>query len=553
MNYLMKIYRIILSLIFASVIFYSCTGDFKEMNINPNNPVDVPAINIFTNAIISSVHLELFDLLQVLWCQQWCKVQYTSSDGYSPRDFSTFFDRAYKDGLKNFTLVINKSSEGNNQLLAAAKIMRAWSFMYLTDLFGDVPYTEALQGFRNDGLINPKYDSVESIYSDLLAELEEANILLSGTAINFGSGDILYNGDPVKWRKFANSLKLRLLNRCAGTPWTFTYGMTAPQDSVTTTPGSSALTKVDDQIMVILANPEKYPIFGSNDDNAKLVYPGSQYKNPIFAALDLQPEFGVSETLVDWLKARNDPRLHIYAQPTPNSVAALSLDYSGFQNGRNITSAYYPSISLLGTQIVHNETAPLYVLCFDEVEFINAEYYLRAGNNAAARSAYEAGIAACMERWGLVDGGTVFPSWGNSYNRIIGTTPYSVNYATYLDHSLVVWGGTDSHKFQLICEQKWAAMFGQGIQAYSEVRRTGFPKRIFEYELEGTYYPELGLPVRLTYPTSEEALNTYMLIAAKKAQNIEESNHGMFSTNGTKSQIWWNTRKNPIPRETDVR
>ena len=95
-------------------------------------------------------------------------------------------------------------------------------------------------------------------------------------------------------------------------------------------------------------------------------------------------------------------------------------------------------------------------------------------------------------------------------------------------------------------------MYGQGVQAYAEVRRTGFPERIFEYELEGAYYPNLGLPIRLQYALSEDTYNTNNVAAARLSQNIEAINEGMFSTNGIISQMWWNTRKNPIPIETNV-
>jgi hypothetical protein len=261
----------------------------------------------------------------------------------------------------------------------------------------------------------------------------------------------------------------------------------------------------------------------------------------------------ISETMVDWLNARTDPRIHIYAQPTPNSVVAGDPKYVGFQNGRAITSANFPSISLLGVQVAFTETAPSYVMCYDEVEFIIAEHHMRGGRDGQAKNAYEAGIAASMERWGCDDGGTVYPSWGDAFGSESASTGYPVNYTTYLAQPLVAWGGTDAHKFQLINEQKWAAMFGQGVQAYSEIRRTGFPERIFEYELEGAYYPNLGLPIRLQYALQEETYNTDQLSAAKSAQKVEVSNEGMFSTNGITSQIWWHTRKNPIPTETDVK
>ena len=124
------------------------------------------------------------------------------------------------------------------------------------------------------------------------------------------------------------------------------------------------------------------------------------------------------------------------------------------------------------------------------------------------KTAYEAGIAASMERWGLADGSTVYPSWGKDNTFTTGSTGFPVSYATYLAHPLVAWGGTDAEKFQKICEQRWAAIYGEGVQAYSEIRRTGFPERIFEYELEGSFYPNLGLPIRLQYALSEDTYNT---------------------------------------------
>ncbi len=561
MKYLFKSRMIILGLLLiASGLIWSCTKDFEELNKDPNNPVDVPPINIFTNALQNAINRQLGGWIQHtylgVWSQQWCKVQYIDEDRYMPRDMSGEFQAPYISELKNLTIVIRKASEeGNKRLEAAARIMKVWVFLYLTDCWGDIPYSEALQGFDINGTITPKYDKQSDIYADFLAELDNANTLLEGTTVNFGTGDILYGGDPTLWRKFANSLKLRILNRTAGTPWSFTYDMAGSQPDVVTSPGPAALATADAQIAAILADPNKYPIFESNEDNAFLTYPGLPYRNPIYNTLYTRTDQGISETMVDWLKARNDPRVHIYAQPTPNSVATPPIDYVGFQNGRGITSAPFPEISLLGTKIAYDEHAPVYLMAYDEVEFIKAEHYLRKGNDGAAKTAYENGIKASMERWGLTDGSVVNPTWYDKKNDKIVTeenSPQTVNYADYLSNPLVVWNGTDDHKFQLICEQKWAAIFGQGIEAYTEIRRTGFPERIFEYELEGSFYPNLGLPIRLQYALSEDTYNTANVAAARLDQHIESINEGMFSTDGTKSQVWWHTRKNPIPTETDV-
>jgi hypothetical protein len=543
--------------LFAS-IFSACTKDFEKMNENPNSPVNVPSINILTDAEQKAFSRQMGGWMQHtylgVWCQQWCKVQYIDEDKYMPRDMSGYFQETYVNELKNLTIVIDQATnkENNPSLAAAAKILRAWSFLYITDIWGDIPYTEALQGFSADGTLTPKYDTQESIYTDLSAQLEEANQTLTGTTVNFGSGDLIYGGDPVMWRKLANSLRLRLLNRAAGTPWTFTYDMVGGTQ-VTTDAGPAAMATADATIATMLGDPGTYPVFESNDDNAQIFFPGLPYRNPIFNTLYTRTDQAISETMVNWLKARNDPRIHIFAQPTPNSVEAGAIDYVGFQNGRGVTSALFPEISLLGTKIAYTETAPLYMITFDEVEFIKAEYYMRAANDAAAQAAYEAGVAGSMERWGLADGGTVKASWGDGKVGITqGSDAYAIDYAAYLAEPLVAWGGTAAEKYQKICEQRWAAIYGEGVQAYSEVRRTGFPARMFEYELEGAYYPNLGLPIRVQYALSEETYNTDNLAAAKLDQHIESINEGMFSTNGTTSQVWWHTRKNPIPTETDV-
>lgn len=242
MKYLIKTQALILGLLLMVGLGSSCTKDFEEMNKSPNSPVDVPAMNVFTNAVVNSISRQLGGWMQHTylgpWSQQWCKIQYIDEDRYMPRDMSGEFNAPFTSELKNLQIVIDKSTEsGDDRLLAAAKVLRAWVFLYITDTWGAIPYSEAIQGLYVDGVMTPKYDTQESIYEALLTELEEANVLLAGTSVNFGGGDVLYGGDPVLWRKFANSLKLRILNRAAGTPWSFTYNM-AGGGTVTTTAGA---------------------------------------------------------------------------------------------------------------------------------------------------------------------------------------------------------------------------------------------------------------------------------------------------------------------------
>ncbi len=544
-----------IKLILLTILIFvagSCTKDFEEMNTNPNSPVDVPAINIFTNTIVFQVGQEMAGWMQAYymgnWSQQWSKAQYIDEDKYQVRDMSGYFEGSYTRPLLDLSIVIEKATENDNkELLAAAKIWRAYIFNYLTDCWGDIPYSEALQGLQIDGTITPVYDTQESVYKALIAELEEANSLITSSSLNFGSGDLLFGGDPMAWKKFGNSLQLRILNRAAGTPWSFTYDMVGT-GAFTVDAGAAAMGDADAKIGAILGDASKYPIISSNDDNVKLSYPGLPYRNPVYNLLFSRTDHVTSQTMIDFLNDRTDPRVHIYAQPIPKSLEDGGTPvYNGHQNGLAHAAANFANVSLLGTAVAYDENAPLYIICLDEVEFIQAEYYMRKKDDAKAKSHYEAGIVASMDRWGCIDGGTV------SASNKEGVLPftYDVDYASYLADPLVAWGGETGEKFQKIIEQKWAALYGQGVQAWHEVRRTGFPARVFEYELEDDYTPNMGMPIRVHYSYTEETYNKVNLEDAKARQNIEDMNDGMYSTNGTSSQMWWHTRKNPIPTEID--
>jgi hypothetical protein len=513
MKTLLKFKQIIIMVIAVVFAIGACTKDFEEINTDPNNPTNVPAINIFTDAIIDGVDDWLGGgwinhTYMACWSQQWCKVQYIDEDRYDFRIESVngFFQDPYYTELMDLQVIIEKTADDgedpNPPLHAAARIFKVWIFHQLTDLFGDIPYSEALQGNKAGTSVFPVYDTQESIYMDMLNELEEANTILSTPQLNFGGGDLLYDGDPEAWQRFGNSLYLRLLNRCHG-----------------------AYAGADAKIAQILSNPAQYPIMEEYLDMCALYYPGVlPYRNGTYNTLYTRTDQAISQTMVNWLKARNDPRLPIYAQPlVADSVfgePAPYPTYVGQQNG----AASQPVLaerSMLGHDVAYDPAAPLYLLTYDEVEFIKAEYYLRAGQDGQARQAYEDGITASMDRWGADIG-------------------------TYLSDPLVDWNGGVA-KQKLIMEQKWAAIFGQGVEAYAEVRRTGYPSRIFEYELEQTRYPGKGLPVRLTYPQTEESYNGENLEVAKASQGVQAADDGMFGT-----RLWWNTVAYPIPTTKDL-
>lgn len=482
----------------------SCTENFEEMNKNPNAPTDVPAMNIFTNVEINSVNNWLGGWIQHTylgcWAQQWAKVQYIDEDKYQVR-------AGQQDGMfnanytyqKNLKIVMDKTADyadtettEDDLLHAAAMVLSTWNWMQTTDVFGDIPYTESLGGFEADGSLTPVYDTQESIYMDMINNtLPAANTILGSSSQGFGSGDVIYGGDPGQWQKFTNSLRLRMLTRV-----------------------SEAYGDADAKITEMLGDPAKWPLMASNDDNCTLTYPGVlPYRNPIYNTLYTRTDQAISQTAVNFMKDRDDPRLPVFAQPR-----GLDGEYKGQQNG----AANDPGInnrSLLGIAIAYTSDAPIYLLQYAEVEFFIAEHLARVGGDA--QSHYEAGIRASMDLWGVGDASDA-----------------------YLAHTLVAFDAANA--VELITEQKWMAIFGQGVEAFAEVRRTHTPSRIFEYELEGSEYPGLGLPIRFPYSDGEQSENGINLQDAKSRQNIQSVNDGMFG-----ARVWWDVRVNPIPTETD--
>ena len=501
-----KIAKISLIFLFTLGLGLSCTKNFEEMNTSPNSPTDVPAINVFTNAEVNTVGRWLGGWIQHTylgcWSQQWTKIQYIDEDKYQLRaaQMDDFFGGPYGNCLKNLKIVLNKTADyatttddfRDDALHAAAMILTAWEYAQLTDCFGDVPYFNAIQGFEADGDLTPAYDSQELIYKSLIdTVLVKANEILTGANENFGSGDQIYGGDPALWRKFGNSLRMRLLTRA-----------------------SDAWSQADEKIHAMLTDAATWPVMTSNDDNAKLVYPGeAPYKNPIYNTLFTRTDQGISQTSVDFMKLRNDPRLPVFAQPR-----SLDGEFVGQQNGA-ARQPPIPKRSLLGIAIAYAPDAALNILQYSEVEFYIAEHKVREGENGKVN--YENGIKASLDYWGVGDGAD-----------------------DYLAGTKVAYD--QSKAIELITEQKWIAIFGQGVEAFAEIRRTHTPSRIFEYELEATEYPGRGLPLRLAYSPAEESYNGKNLNEAKTRQGIESIDNGMFG-----AMVWWDTKMHPISSVKD--
>lgn len=478
---------IILSFTISTVLFHACTGDFEEMNTNPNDPVTVSPALLLPNGIQVSVdrwwgHSTRYQRLNIdaamCWIQHLARNIYINAEGDTyeiPLTVSSgTWDALYNDALVNFESMIQLArADGefeNPNYEGVGRVMKSFTFAYMTEVFGPIPYSQALKGADAVERINsPAYDSMEAIYAGLLADLALANELLDvdGPAI---SGDIMFGGDILRWKKFANSLRLKLANRQASKKQ-------AASATIMTT---------------ILSDPDMYPVFTGNDDYAFLMHSdviGS--RNKMFDVFSTRSDWNISTTLINKLLELDDERVRVYAEP------AASGEYAGLPNGLTDAAAATFTASTLGDRFV-KPTAPSVLMTFAELKFIEAEAALKGYIAGDATVLLEEAISASFDQYGL-------------------SMP-----ADYMDRLGVV-------SEEVIMTQKWIALFGQGIEAWTEYRRTGYP--VMPPPHPSSVFTNDGvLPTRIIYPTSEYSLNN---------ENLQQGIQLLGGGDNMQTQLWW--------------
>ena len=214
----MKTNKFYLFLFIGLLFLSSCDEGFEEMNKDPNNPISVPA-DLMLPGITSAAMNNMYSTfvggdMGVAWAQQISKVQYNDEERFYPRNstIDAFWNNMYEDVISDANkMYILAEAEGNNNLMGVALILKAYGFSVVTDCYGMIPFTEALRA--EEGIVSPAYDTQATVYTGILAILDEAAALLgTGGTINADS-DVIYGGDASKWEKFANSLKFRSLMR----------------------------------------------------------------------------------------------------------------------------------------------------------------------------------------------------------------------------------------------------------------------------------------------------------------------------------------------------
>lgn len=491
----MKSFKLIAGVLLPVVLLATaCTKNFDELNDDPNRPkVSTPGVMLgqlqyrIVNTTINEGRFFTHQLMQV-------DAPRSSNSGGGLHRYvinpgaavwSNFY--LYLTDIEDIYRSADSLNEPNYK--AIALIYKCWAYSILTDLYGDVPYSAATKGAEGNFL--PAFDKQSAIYPKLLSDLDQANSLLVKKALTYG-GDMVYNANPagkdpagaiVKWQKFANSLKLRLLLRIFK---------------------RDGDVNVSQQINEILGNAAARPVFTSNDDEAIFKYPGTfPYYNPFYNTRQLEWRDGAyfSKFFMDKLNTDRDPRRYLWATRVPKNGVDT---FSGIESGYPTSVEY-----AVGANSSYVDALKTYqnlgvMMTYAELEFIKAELALRGFNTGSTpKLHYEKGIAASMTQWGATMPSDFTTRPGVAYNA----------------------GAAFDGQLEQIMLQKYIAYFFVDYQSWFEKRRTGYPVLP-----RGTGIPaENQFPVRVPYPSYLQSLNAKSLADAVAGMGGDDTN----------IKVWW--------------
>ncbi len=479
----------ILAITIALILSFGCTEDFMEMNTNPLTIGfdKTPANMLFTNALKRGVlDYSIFqrgeflyaNLISQYWANAvsgWATGRYNMNEGWIQSYWDDYFCGFGMDAYM-CQLKLEEDQDNINKI-NMVRIWRVWMLHRMTDYFGPMPNSEAFRA--NEGFLKPKYDSQKEIYVYMLKELKEAvESFDSEKKASFGSADILFNGSIERWSKFANSLRMRLAMRISDVE------PEIAKENFTEAYTMGSLT--------------------SNDDNVLMTcYNGTLLeKNPLSTILTFSNERRISKTMVDYLAANSDPR----------KAKIASYPYKGLPNGMTdaqLGTIIHSQYSKAGTKYWRGDY-PTEILKYSEVCLLLSEATTKGWiNTKTAKEFYEDGIKASMAF-------------------------HLASAASYLTKPDIAWD--ENRAIEQIHLQKWIALFPNGMEAFAEIRRTGFPNlnRIMapasQTSTGGQY------PCRIAYPNSEVAWNNENAQVAMDAAG--------FSGNNMTSKLWWDAEAN---------
>jgi hypothetical protein len=464
----------------------SCNKDkFLGDNLDPNNPQVVPPGVVLTSleAHTAFVTTNTVGRVTELFMQRYAGAvnQPLSYDAYAIRgefDNEWQFD-LYAGTLADAQNIIDNGAKNGPAYTGIAKLLKAYNFAFITDLWGDVPYSQALQG---SAILQPRFDKQEDIYKgnsslgiqslfdlvrDGLADLDKP----AGATVPTAADDLIYRGDLSKWKKFGNTLLLKF--------------------ALQISKKEPVLAK---SVFLEVLNKGASSYISDNADDFQLAFGttvGNQ--NPFYSynITNRPTDQLASKRFIDSLNLRKDPRLPRFYTNSPANAAATTTDFGLFTGYNNASNTGFPAVtnrSIYNTYILGTSgEAPVRMLTNFQTKFMLAEaaVLLTTGENAQTR--FTEGITASMLKAGVsqADITTYLTSANNRKYVTLSTT------------------NANLMRNQIIA-QKWIALFGNGYESWNDYRRTGFP-RLAPVDNPSTDSPVI--PQRFFYTLTEISSN----------------------------------------------
>lgn len=529
-------------LFYALSVFAFFTGttgcsDFDDTNIDPEHITEetMDFRIVFSNVVAQACGSD-YDVWRngLIYCANMMQhttsvdwqqgVFYTYSSGYN----SAYWDALYsgdRGALRDVVLIMNEW-EGDDSYAneyQMCRIIKAYIFHRMTDLYGDIPYSEASHAY-DENILYPKYDEQKDIYLDLLNELDEAQAAIDPSlTAQMTSQDLMYSGDASKWKKFANSLMLRIAMR---------------------------MTKVDPATAETwVKKAVSNGLFESVSDNAMVAHPdgsglddGSEPYGKVLAHEDPQA-FYVSEYFVNLLKSTNDPRLRLIATVCDNPSEKWEGDFDygecedttkliGMPVGYDVAggqwdlsnAAGYPGTNWRSYYALPNRytfarpDVPTMIATYAEQQLLLAEAAYRGWVSGSAKDYYEQGVRAAMQQ---------FSSYSNSDASALYSTYLSSSAVNqYLDENPF----DESRALEMINTQYYITTFCDEYETFANWRRSGYPELTPVNKGYTNCVTNGTIPRRFTYPTTEEQVNS---------SNYLEAVSRISGGDQMTSRVWW--------------
>jgi Starch-binding associating with outer membrane len=471
----------------VSVLAASCTKDITSLNNNAKAATSVPSSSLFLNgeknlsdALTGTADAATpFRVLAQSWTENTyvAEAQYNLTINGSPDGWwNLLYANTTVSVLNSLadaktiipTDIIDPTAQNNALLIT--DILEVYAYSLLVNTYGNVPYSQAL----NSKIPFPAYDDAKTIYYDLLARLDTAINGLNPSGGSFGAADNIYQGNVTEWKKFAATLKLKLALVIADVD------------------PSTAGTKVQEAVNA--------GVFSSNTDNALFVYSAAinANSNPVYQAFISRHDYSPADLIIDTLLSWNDPRL-------PLMFTQINGGYAGGVPG---AGNGYVNFSQFSGQWL-SPSWPGDLLDYAETEFLLAEAAERGfAVNGSPATHYNNGVTASINFWGAD----------------------SAAAQTYLNQPSVAYATAAGTWKQKIGWQQWLAYADRGWDAWTSIRRLGYPNL-------DAINPPVGaisnLPRRFTYPSAEETANPSNWAAAVQAVTGGANDGDQFN-------LWWN-------------